>query len=694
MILKKVGLTALLIGLSILASAQIIDPVKVSESIKKIRENEYEIALKVTMDDKWHLYSMDEQEAGLPTDINFLNQEENYELIDTIQIDGKKIEEYSDVFMANMSYYSHEVTFRQKIKVINLDLEKIETGIFYQVCDDSKCLAPENKEFTLNLDGSKSENSTVKASGETLKLSSIDIENPINDCGEQEDKDNSLFGTFLKGFLGGFIAFLMPCIFPLIPLTVSFFTKGNEKKGKGLFKAGMYGFFIIAIFLLFSIPFHVLGGVDPELFNKISTNIWLNLLFAIIFILFAISFFGYFELTLPSSWANKIDNLSEKAGLFGPFFMALTLVIVSFSCTGPILGTLLVDAIQAPNGATQLTIGMFGFGLALALPFTLSAFFPSLLNSLPRSGGWMTTLKVIIGFIELALALKFLSKADLVGFDGPMGLLKKEVFLVIWIIIFVALALYLFKKIFFPHDDKEDKSLTFPRIGFGVLIIAFVLYLASGLKPNSNLKALSGLIPPSNYTLFNQEGEKSTDGFELKHGIKIIDNDLNRAFELAKSNNKPILIDFTGYGCENCRRMEDNVWVDPDIHAILKDKVIVVSLYVDSSEELPVEEQKEVYVSIQNKNKTIKTVGNKWATFQTENFKNNSQPNYALLTPDGKLLNNDIRGYKDVDEFKAFLECGLATFEGRSPSVKKEKVKHRQNNDSKNVLRALIRNLR
>ncbi|MFV0531244.1 MAG: cytochrome c biogenesis protein CcdA [Flavobacteriales bacterium] len=662
--IKKIRLTLLLIITSLLVSAQIIDPVKVTESIKQIEDHEYEVALKAVIEDTWHLYSMDEQEAGLPTEINFLNQEGNYELVDTVQIDGDKIEEYSDVFEANLRYYSHEVTFRQKIKLINPDLKEIKVSIFYQVCDDSKCLAPEDKSFILNLDGSKSSDLTTIASEETLKLASIDIENPMNDCGEQEEKDNSLLGTFLKGFLGGFIALLMPCIFPLIPLTVSFFTKGSENKGKGLFKAGMYGFFIIAIFLLFSVPFHVLGGVDPELFNKISTNVWLNLFFAVIFIVFAISFFGYFELTLPSSWANKIDNQSEKAGLLGPFFMALTLVIVSFSCTGPILGTLLVEAIQAPNGATQLTIGMFGFGLALALPFTLSAFFPSLLNALPRSGGWMTTLKVIIGFVELALALKFLSKADLVGFNGPMGLLKKEVFLLIWIMIFIGLALYLFKKIFFPHDNKADKSLTFSRITLGILVVAFVIYLTSGLRPDSNLKALSGLIPPSNYSLFYQkEKEKSEEGFELKHGIKIIDNDLDRAFEIAEKENKPVLIDFTGYGCENCRRMEDNVWVDPQIHTFLKDQVIIVSLYVDSSEELPAEEQKEVYVEIQNKNKIIKTVGNKWATFQTENFKNNSQPNYALLTADGKLLNHDIRGYKTVDEFKAFLECGLTAFE-------------------------------
>lgn len=662
--IKKIGIIITLLFIHNCIIGQIIDPVKVSESIQKVGENEYEVALKATIDDKWHLYSMDDQEAGLPTEITFSNQEGNYELIDTIQIDGDKIEEYSDVFMADLKYYSHEVTFRQKIKVINPELKKIEAGIFYQVCDDSKCLAPEDKSFTLNLDGSKTGSTNVIASGETLKLTSIDIDNPINDCGEHEEEDNSLLGTFLKGFLGGFIALLMPCVFPLIPLTVSFFTKGSENKSKGLFKAGMYGFFIIAIFLLFSVPFHVLGGVDPELFNKISTNIVLNLVFAVIFIVFAISFFGYFELTLPSSWANKIDSQSEKAGLFGPFFMALTLVIVSFSCTGPILGTLLVDAIQAPNGATQLTMGMFGFGLALALPFTLSAFFPSILNSLPRSGGWMTTLKVVIGFIELALALKFLSKADLVGFDGPMGLLKKEAFLFIWIVIFVGLALYLFKRIFFPHDNKADKSLSFTRIAFGVLVVAFVVYLASGLRPESNLKALSGLIPPSNYSLFNQnENKNHEEGFELKHGIKIIDNNLDKAFKIAAEENKPVLIDFTGYGCENCRRMEDNVWVDSEIHAILKDKVIVVSLYVDSSEELPLEEQKEVYVAIQNKNKKIKTIGNKWATFQTENFKNNSQPNYALLTADGKLLNRDIRGYKNVDEFKAFLNCGLETFE-------------------------------
>ncbi len=660
--IKKIVLSTFMLLTSIFLSAQIIDPVKLTESIKKVGENEYEVSLKALIEDKWHLYSMDDQEAGLPTEFNFLNKEDNYELVDSVQIDGEKIDEYSEVFMSNLRYYSNNVTFRQKIKVINPNLNVIEVGLFYQVCDDTKCLAPEDKTFKINLNGSK-ETSAIVASSETLKLDSIDSDNPINNCGEEEEEDSSLLGTFLKGFLGGFIALLMPCIFPLIPLTVSFFTKGSENKSKGLFKAGMYGFFIVLIFLMFSIPFHVLGGVDPELFNNISTNIWLNLLFAIIFIVFAISFFGYFELTLPSSWANKIDSQSEKAGLLGPFFMALTLVIVSFSCTGPILGTLLVDAIQAPNGATQLTIGMFGFGLALALPFTLSAFFPSILNSLPRSGGWMTTLKVVIGFVELALALKFLSKADLVGFNGPMGLLKKEVFLVIWIIIFVGLALYLFKRIFFPHDNKMDKTIAVPRIGFGVLVVAFVVYLASGLTENSNLKLLSGLIPPSNYSLLKDNNtNNNNDGFELKHGIKIIDNDLDRAFEIAKAENKPILLDFTGYGCENCRRMEDNVWVDSDVLSILQNDVIVVSLYVDSSEELPKDEQKEVYVKLQNKNKFIKTVGNKWATFQTENFKNNSQPNYALLTKDGKLINKDIKGYKNTEEFLSFLKCGLDIF--------------------------------
>lgn len=661
---KEIALRLVLFVIGIGVSAQVIDPVKVTESIKSLGNKEYEISLKIKIDNKWHLYSMDEQEAGLPTEINFESRNGNYQLVDTVQIDGKKIETYSEVFKADLKYYKNEVTFRQKIKIINPDLKVVKGGFFYQVCDDIKCLAPDEKTFTLNLDGTKASKTKIAAAKTTLKMASIDVEHPINDCGEVEKTDNSLLGTFLKGFLGGFIALLMPCIFPLIPLTVSFFTKkGEKKKKKGWLQAGVYGFFIIAIFTLFSVPFHVLGGVDPELFNKISTNVWLNLFFALIFIVFAISFFGYFELTLPSSWANKIDQHSEKTGWIGIFFMALTLVIVSFSCTGPILGTLLVNAIQAPNGATQLTMGMFGFGLALALPFTLSALFPSLLHAMPKSGSWMTSLKVVIGFLELALALKFLSKADLVGFNGPMGILKKEVYIAIWIIIFVLLVLYIFKKIFFPHDNKKDRKLSWLRIGFGGLIIAFILYLSSGLLPHSNLKWLSGIIPPSNYRVFHYTSNNdNASEFDNKHGIKIIDNDLDKAFALAKKENKPVLIDFTGYGCENCRRMEDNVWIEPEIKSILKNEVIIASLYVDSSEELPKNQQKEVYVKIQHKNKRIKTVGNKWATFQTENFKNNSQPNYALITPDGRLLNRDIKGYKNAREFKAFLDCGLSTF--------------------------------
>lgn len=687
----KIFLTLFVSFFAIVLFAQIKEPVKISQSIQKTGDSEYEVVITATMDDNWHIYALEEQEMGIPTSVKFNTSQTEAKPIGKLQIVGKT------KVLENLNVFENQVVFKQKFKILKPTTKQISAVVEYQPCDDTQCLAPSKKvlhfavegmapaETAEKIDSVKNpiatkdtltkpivENATdtvVSTVGSTakmdgLKMLSIDKQHPMSDCSTEDTSDESLWTTFVLGFLGGLIAIIMPCVFPLIPLTVSFFTKSKNRK-KGLLNAAWFGFFIIFIYVLLSVPFHIFSGLSANIFNQISTNFWLNLVYALIFIIFAISFFGYFEITLPSSWANKADESSNRSGIAGSFFMALTLAIVSFSCTGPILGMLLVKAVSAANGATQLSMAMFGFGLALALPFTLFALFPSLLKSLPKSGGWMTTLKVVIGFIELALAMKFLSKADLVGVNGPLEILKKEPFLVIWLVIFGFLLLYLFKIIRFPHDNPSDKKISWKRWVLAGITVAFMGYLAMGLPKDANLKLLSGLIPPSNYSIFNEKEIETTTKSEVKQGITIHINDLEGAMKIAQQQNKPVLIDFTGYGCENCRRMEDNVWVDSQINGMLKDEVVIVSLYVDSSEKLPASEQKEVAVPVSGgkmENRILETEGDKWASFQAINFENNAQPNYALITPDGKLLNADIAGYKSVEEFKAFLECGIETY--------------------------------
>jgi thiol:disulfide interchange protein DsbD len=437
----------------------------------------------------------------------------------------------------------------------------------------------------------------------------------------------------------------------MIPLTVSFFTKQSENKKKGVFNAILYGFFIVLIYILLSLPFHFLDNLDPEILNTISTNVWLNIFFFAVLVFFAFSFFGFYEITLPSSWGNKMDSASSVGGLVGIFFMALTLAIVSFSCTGPILGSLLAGSLTSDGGAMQLTAGMTGFGLALALPFALFALFPSWLNSLPKSGGWLNTTKVILGFLELALAFKFLSNADLVA---HWDILKREVFIGIWIVIFIGLALYIFAKIKFPHDSPI-KKLSFSRISFGVLIISFIIYISPGVmkNPTWNLSLLSGFPPPQFYSIYEQE----TD---CPLGLNCYD-DFEEGLAAAKESNKPILLDFTGWACVNCRKMEENVWSEPDIYQTLKKDYILISLYVDDNEkELPKDQQFD-FLKKNGKVKKIETVGDKWSTFQVINFKNASQPFYVLLSPDLEILNS-AQQYTDRDAYYSWLQEGLQNF--------------------------------
>ena len=430
----------------------------------------------------------------------------------------------------------------------------------------------------------------------------------------------------------------------MIPLTVSFFTKQSKTRKKGVFNAILYGFFILLIYVLLSIPFHFLDNIDPEILNTISTNVWLNVVFFVIFVIFAFSFFGFYEITLPASWGNKMDNASNVGGIIGIFFMALTLAIVSFSCTGPILGSLLAGSLSS-GGAMQLTLGMAGFGLSLALPFVLFALFPSWLNSLPKSGGWMTTAKVFLGFLELAFALKFLSNADLVQ---HWGLLKREVFVGLWLLLFALLTLYLFGFIRFPHDEprKPLKQYSKGRLLIGVLSAAFSVYLLLGLFGKNSLRLLSGFPPPESYAFFHKE-QKSE---------QVVFKDYYEGMAYAKAHNMPVMLDFTGWACVNCRKMEEHVWTDPEVKKLMQ-QYVLISLYVDDKEELPKDKQFD-FKHRNGRVEYIKTIGDKWATFQEVNFSSASQPYYVLLSPDTELLSTPVQ-YVDVETYKEWLKKGV-----------------------------------
>ncbi len=499
--------------------------------------------------------------------------------------------------------------------------------------------------------GNFSFNATIPGGKDTysrIRINSFDLKHPVNPCGDSGTAGKGLLSIFLLGLLGGFIALLTPCVFPLIPLTVSFFTKSSSS---GKAHAFLYGFFIFLIYVLLSLPFYLLDHVNPEILNTISTSIWLNLFFFLIFVVFAISFFGYFEITLPGSVANSVNSKSGGTSLLGIFFMALTLAIVSFSCTGPILGSLLVGALSNNGGAIQLTIGMGGFGLGLALPFAVFALFPAWLGSLPKSGGWLGCVKVVLGFLELAMAIKFLSNADLVE---QWGLVKREIFIAFWVIIGVLITLYLMGKIRFPHDSPV-KKFSASRVGFLVFFGIATIYLIPGLTNTkaANLTLISGFPPPLCYSVYKNP-VNCTKGVEPLR-------DYEQAITLARKLNKPVLIDFTGWACVNCRRMEENVWTDPEVRKRMIDSFVVVSLYVDERRLLPTASQT-VYSTRDGAQKNIITVGDKWATFQSENFNAVSQPQYALISPDEKILTY-TKGYTPkAQDFTQWLDCGLAAF--------------------------------
>ncbi|TXC81769.1 protein-disulfide reductase DsbD family protein [Luteibaculum oceani] len=632
----------------------IFDPVDWSYEIKQIDEFTFDINFTASIDEGWYVYSqyLSSEDGPIATVFSFEDAE-------GMQLQGKtkepKAEEkYDPNFLMDLAFFTEEVTFTQRVKTDG-SLNKVKGYFEFMVCNAERCLPPEMVDFEFDLTPGPATNlasletaSTDNAVAEVVPtLPKVDLENPLGTCGERQEISN-VWMVFLFGFLGGLLALLTPCVFPMIPLTVSFFTKG-EGGSKGVGKAVLYGFFIFFIYAVLSVPFHF--NTDPEVLNEIATSVWLNLIFFGVFVFFAISFFGFFEITLPSSLANKTDSASQVGGVLGIFFMALTLALVSFSCTGPILGTVLGNALK--NGPWPITAAMSGFGVALGLPFAIFATFPSMMAKLPKSGGWLNSVKVVLGFIELALALKFISNADLVE---QWGLVKRETFFLIWSVIGIGLAAYLFGWLKFPHDSKL-KKLSTGRLAFAVSVLLFTVYISTGVLKNSpwNHNLLSGFPPPTFYSWYEKEG------FHAEY------DDFAEAMEAAKAENKPILIDFTGWACVNCRKMEESVWTVDEVKERLEKDFVLVSLYVDDKVKLPEEQQGVIEFEANGEiiKKKIRTIGNKWATFQTQVFNNNSQPYYVMLSPEGELLGNPVGYTPNVEDYLQFLDCGINTFKSK-----------------------------
>jgi thiol:disulfide interchange protein DsbD len=645
--MKKILFSFLAVLSCLLVSAQTDSLLKWQVQSKKISNGLYELTAKATIPAGWHLYGTNTAVEGLESPKFTPNYEKaipqatvTYNKAAEIITDGLFEKKKVNVFTG-------EIEIKQQVKIDGFIPGTLKGNVTANLGKADE-FVPQDQVFEVTLEGG----AAISEDSKKIKLTSVDLAHPTKDCGKKNDIASSgWLSIFFLGFLGGLIALLTPCVFPMIPVTVSFFTKKASNRKQAIKNGALYGFFIFLIYLLASVPFHILGNVQPEIFNNISTNSWLNLVFFIIFIFFAISFFGYFEITLPSNIASKADSKSGLGSVVGIFFMAVTLAIVSFSCTGPILGSLLVGSIS--GGAWQLTSGLAGFGLALALPFALFAIFPNWLHSLPKSGGWLDTVKKVLAFLELALALKFLSNADLVM---HWGLVKREVFIGIWILIGSGLTLYLFGIIRLPHDYKGMKIGTGRKV-LGVIALLFTLYLIPGVTQTkyANLQLLSGFPPPFSYSIY---GKDNVHGKGLEANVI---NDYAKALQLSKDQHKPLLIDFTGWACVNCRKMEENVWTDPSVYNYIKENFILVSLYVDDKEKLPAD-QRFTYTLKDNNTKDIISIGDKWATFQTENFGQSTQPLYVILDNSEKLMNNPVGYTPDVKEYLEWLKCGKEAF--------------------------------
>jgi len=638
-----------------------LDPVQWSGTVEKISDTEYILHYNATAEKGWYIYAQ-ESASGIPFTFEFLDAE-NGVVKKGLAKESETTTFYDDIFEDNATKFVGQTpSLAQSIEITNPTIRIIKSVISYQVCKEV-CI-PQDMYIAHNLDTKTvavyNDFKEFQALGTSKVVSTPSSDNTTNnqESIEDQNEDNSNLTIFILSFLGGLAALLTPCVFPMIPMTVSFFTKQSKSRAAGIRNAIFYGLSIIVIYVVIGLAVTAIFGETAIV--EFSTSVTFNIIFFLLLAVFAISFFGAFEIMLPQKWANKIDNQADRGGLVGIFFMALALAIVSFSCTGPIVGTALVQSV-VKGGITPI-ISMLGFSTAIALPFALFALFPGWLNSLPKSGGWLNTVKVVLGFIELALAFKFLSNADLVS---QSHLLEREVFIAIIIAIMLGLALYLFGKIKLPHDSPLD-HISVTRLLLGITTLTLVIYMIPGLW-GAPLKLISGFTPPMNYSespygVGGRSGITSSDQ-EIPEGAELGPHDLlsftdyNKGIAYAKQVNKPILLDFTGYACVNCRRMEERVWSDPKVLNILKNDIVLISLYGDSKEELPASEQ-----TVSVSGRRIKTVGNKWSNFQIENYNIIAAPYYVLLDHDETTLNKPVAYTPDIEEYLEWLKEGTTRF--------------------------------
>ena len=630
-------------ALTLVSTAQIFDPVKWNFSKKKLSENEIELSFTSNIDKGWYMYSQNAGEGPVSTEFTFENSDKF--ILSGNVVEQDPLEEFDPNFDAILRYFKNEAVFTQLIKVNSLEDFQINGEVYFMTCDSTQCLPPEALDFTFNIDGINE-----------------DLISSTSDKNEYSGK--SMWALFFIAFLSGFAALLTPCVFPMIPLTVSFFTKQSKTKARGIINAVIYGISIIVIYVALGVGVSSIFGADA--LNNMATNVYFNIGFFLLLIIFGASFLGAFELQLPASWVNKTDKASDKGGLIGIFFMAFTLALVSFSCTGPIVGTLLVEA--STGGYFGPIVGMLGFSLAIALPFALFAAFPGWLNSLPQSGGWLNSVKVTLGFLEIALAFKFLSNADLVL---QAHLLERELFIAIWIVIFGLLTMYLLGFLKFAHDS-DLKYISVSRLSVAILTGTLTIYMIPGLW-GAPLKIINAFPPPMQYSesprgvgavqiSSNQSYHSSNDGQHIGPQGLMAFHDYYEALNYAKKVNKPLMIDFTGHACVNCRKMEEQVWSDQNVKNMLANDVVLVSLYVDERINLPKEEQ---YITkMAGKQKKVKTTGDKWMVFQANTFGTNSQPYYVMLDLDENQLIEpaNYQDYGSVSLFKDWLKRGVNLF--------------------------------
>jgi len=630
---------------------QIEDPVKWQWELYSTGDAEYEVVFTSEIEDHWHVYSqyLSSQDGPLPTWFNFYETDGWAKIDSTLECENVKTTQFDPNFDMDLAWFEGKVNWWQKFKVKDDSVTTVNGFLSYMVCDDSKCLPPTDIDFSLNLSEAKD-----KPSGFEMCPEPETKNGAVEDLEEKKEDNETPWGLFIFGMAAGFLALFTPCVFPLIPMTVSFFTKQSKTKAAGIRNALTYALFIIVIYTGLGLLVSLLFGADT-LYALSSHPIFNLFLFALLFI-FGLSFLGAFEIQLPTSWANKADKAADKGGLVGIFFMAATLAIVSFSCTGPLVGSALANS--ASGGLLGPAAVMFGFSLALSLPFALFAAFPGWLNSMPQSGGWLNAVKVVLGLLEIGFAFKFLSNADLAY---QWHFLERELFITIWIAVAAIITLYLFGKLKFPHDSPFDR-LSIPRFLFGFFFFIMTIYLLPGIW-GAPLKLIAGFPPPTFYAesagSFSNGGGHGSSGGNTLHVEPMFQNDLQAAQEKARETGKPILVDYTGWTCVNCRRMEENVWIVPEIAKILTDEVILVSLYTDDRSEIP-EEQKRTETLAEGSTIKIKRLGDEWKFKEARDHGTIAQPYYCFETPEGELILPRGIGYDpDPDLFLEYLKKGL-----------------------------------